>query len=114
MDPLKYIFQKTMPTGRLAKWQILLTEFDFVYVTRTAMKTQELADHLAENPIDDEYKPLKTYFPDEEINSIEEEILDNDPIWKLYFNGAFNKNGVGIGEVLISPNGCHYPATSRL
>ena len=33
IDPLKYIFQKSMPTGRLAKWQILLTEFDFVYVT---------------------------------------------------------------------------------
>lgn len=24
LDPLKYIFQKPMPTGRLAKWQILL------------------------------------------------------------------------------------------
>ena len=65
MDPLKYIFQKTMPTGRLAKWQILLTEFDFVYVTRTAMKTQALVDYLAEYPFDDEYKPLKTYFPHE-------------------------------------------------
>ena len=114
MDPLKYIFQKAMPTGRLAKWQILLTEFDFVYVTRTAMKTQALADHLAENPIDDEYEPLKTYFPDEEINSIEEEIPDNDPVWKLYFDGAVNKNGVGIGAVLISPSDCHYPATARL
>ena len=114
MDPLKYIFQKAMPTGRLAKWQILLTEFDFVYVIRIAMKTQALIDHLPENPIDDEYEPLKTYFPDEEINSIEEEIHDNDPVWKLYFDGAVNKNRVGIRAVLISPNGCHYPATSRL
>ena len=65
MDPLKYIFQKAMPTGRLEKWQILLTEFDFVYVTCTAMKTKALADHLAEYPFDDEYKPLKTYFPHE-------------------------------------------------
>ena len=73
-----------------------------------------MTDHLAENPIDDEYKPLKTYLPDEEINSIEEEILDNDPVWKLYFDGAVNKKGVGIGEVLISPSGCHYPATTRL
>ena len=114
MDHLKYIIQKVMPTGRLPKWQILLTEFDFVYVTRTAMKTQALADHLAENPIDDEYEPLKTYFPDEEINSIEEEIPYNDPVWKLYFDGAVDKNGVGIGAVLISPSGCHYPATARL
>ena len=100
-----------MPTGRLEKWQILLTEFDFVYVTRTAMKAQVLDDHLAENLIDDEYEPLKTYFPDEEINSIEEENPDDDPVWKLYFNGAVNKTGVGTRAVLISPNGCHYLAT---
>ena len=68
MDPLKYIFEKPMPTRRLEKWQILLTEFDIIYVTRTAMKAQA----LAENPVNDDYKPLDTYFPDEEINSIEE------------------------------------------
>ena len=78
------------------------------------MKTQALTDHLPENPIDDEYEPLKTYFPDEEINSIEEEIPYNDPVWKLYFDGAVNKNGVEIEAVLISPSGCHYPATARL
>ncbi|XP_070008765.1 uncharacterized protein [Nicotiana sylvestris] len=61
-----------MPTGRLAKWQILLTKFGIVYVTCMAMKAQALANHLAENPIDDEYQPLITYFPDEEVNSIEQ------------------------------------------
>nr|XP_033510565.1 uncharacterized protein LOC117275378 [Nicotiana tomentosiformis] len=30
------------------------------------MKAQALADHLAENLVDDEYQPLRTYFPDEE------------------------------------------------
>ncbi|XP_070030755.1 uncharacterized protein [Nicotiana sylvestris] len=43
--------RKPMPTGRLAKWQILLTEFDIVYITSTTMKAQALADHLAENPV---------------------------------------------------------------
>ncbi|XP_070031052.1 uncharacterized protein [Nicotiana tomentosiformis] len=76
MDPLKYISQKPMPTGRLAKWQILLTEFDIIYVTRTVMKAQALADHLAENPVDEEYEPLKTYFPDEEVMYIHEVDLD--------------------------------------
>ena len=28
MDPLKYIFQKAMPTGKLAKWKMQLSEFD--------------------------------------------------------------------------------------
>ncbi|XP_070014056.1 uncharacterized protein [Nicotiana sylvestris] len=50
MDPLKYIFQKPMPTGKLAKWHILLSEFDIVYVTQKAVKGQALADNLAENP----------------------------------------------------------------
>nr|XP_009624634.1 uncharacterized protein LOC104115664 [Nicotiana tomentosiformis] len=72
MDPLKYIFQKPMPTGRLAKGKILLTEFDIIYVTRTAMKAQALADHLAENPVDGEYVPLRTYFPDEEVLYVDE------------------------------------------
>ena len=65
----------------------MLTEFDSVYVTRTAMKAQALADHLEENSIDDEYV---TYFPYEDINNIEEEILEDDPVWKLYFDGAVN------------------------
>ena len=102
MDPLKYIFQKPMPIGRLAKWQILLTEFDIIYITRTAMKAQALADHLAENPIDEEYEPLKTYFPDEEISCIDEVIHNNDQGWKLFFDGASNRKGVGIGAVLMS------------
>jgi len=114
MDPLKYIFQKPMPTGRLAKWQILLTEFDIIYVTRTAMKAQALADHLAENPVDGDYEPLDTYFPDEEINSVEEVDPDENQAWQLYFDGAINKKGTGIGAILISPTGQHYPATARL
>ncbi|XP_070055336.1 uncharacterized protein [Nicotiana tomentosiformis] len=114
MDPLKYIFQKPMPTGKLAKWQIFLTEFDIVYVTRTAMKAQALADHLVENPVDNEYESLNTYFPDEEVNLVEEVVQDDSQIWKLYFDGAVNIKGVGIGTILVSPTGQHYPATARL
>ncbi|XP_070014419.1 uncharacterized protein [Nicotiana sylvestris] len=102
LDPLKYIFQKPMPTGRLAKWQILLTKFDIVYVTRTAMKAQALADHLAENPVDDEYQPLNTYISDEEVNSVEA-ISEDINAWKMFFDGAVNAKGVGTGAILISP-----------
>ncbi|XP_070030015.1 uncharacterized protein [Nicotiana sylvestris] len=42
------------------------------------MKAQALADHLAENPIDEEYKSLRTYFPDEEVIMVEEEV-DGEP-----------------------------------
>ncbi|XP_047260536.1 uncharacterized protein LOC124893672, partial [Capsicum annuum] len=78
------------------------------------MKAQALADHLAENPVDNDYEPLQTYFPEEEINSIEEEVQDDMYAWKLYFDGAVNVKGVGIGAVLVSPTGHHHPATARL
>ncbi|XP_019230162.1 PREDICTED: uncharacterized protein LOC109211115 [Nicotiana attenuata] len=103
-----------MPTERLAKWQILLTEFDIVYVTRTAMKAQALAYHLAENPVDEDYEPLKTYFPDEEVMHIDELEQVEKPGWKLFFDGAANMKGVGIGAVLISETGQHYPVTAQL
>ncbi|XP_070017180.1 uncharacterized protein [Nicotiana sylvestris] len=103
-----------MPTGRLAKWKILLTEFDIIYVTRTAMKAQALANHLAKNPVDNEYEPLKTYFPDEEVMCVDEVDRDEKPGWKLFFDGAANMKGVGIGVVLISETGQHYHVIAQL
>ncbi|XP_070022956.1 uncharacterized protein [Nicotiana sylvestris] len=100
--------------GRLAKWQILLTEFDIEYVTQTAMKAQALADHLAENPVDEEYEPLKTYFPDEKVMQIDEVEKEENPSWKPFFDGAANMKGVGIEAVLISETGHHYPVTAQL
>ena len=51
-DPLKYIFHKAMLTGKLAKWKLLLSEFDIVYMTQKTIKAQALADPVVENPID--------------------------------------------------------------
>ncbi|XP_070019609.1 uncharacterized protein [Nicotiana sylvestris] len=82
--------KKPVPTGRLAKWQILLTKFDIIYVTRTTMKAQVLADHLVENPVGEEYEPLKTYFPNEEVMHIDKVEQDEKPCWKLFFDGAAN------------------------
>ncbi|XP_070025395.1 uncharacterized protein [Nicotiana sylvestris] len=77
------------------------------------MKAQPLVDHLAENPVDDEYQPLSTYFPDDEVNLVEV-IPEDTNAWKIFFNGAVNAKGVGIGAIFISPTGQHYPATTRL
>ncbi|XP_070010035.1 uncharacterized protein [Nicotiana sylvestris] len=62
----------------------------------------------------DEYMPLSTYFPDEEVNSIEEVVPNDQPVWKMYFDGAVNIKGVGIGAILILPIGYHYPTMARL
>nr|XP_025886269.1 uncharacterized protein LOC101253774 [Solanum lycopersicum] len=114
MDPLMYIFQKAMPTGKLAKWQMLLSEFDIMYVTQKAIKAQALADHLAENPVDEEYEPLKTYFHDEEVSFVGEDISEAYPGWRLFFDGEANHQGKGIGAVLVSESGQHYPMAAKL
>ncbi|XP_070017319.1 uncharacterized protein [Nicotiana sylvestris] len=77
------------------------------------MKAQAIADHQAENPVDDEYQPLSTYFLDEEVNSDEVTSEDTNAC-KMFFDGAVNAKGVGIGAILISPTSQHYPATTRL
>ncbi|XP_070013713.1 uncharacterized protein [Nicotiana sylvestris] len=77
------------------------------------MKAQTLADHLDENLVDDEYQPLSTNFPGEEVNSVEVTSEDTNA-WKMFFDGAVNTKGVKIGEILISPTGQHYPATTQL
>ncbi|XP_070005069.1 uncharacterized protein [Nicotiana sylvestris] len=109
MDPLKYVFQKPMPTGKLAKWKILVSEFDIIYVTQKAVKGHALADHLAENPVGGEYKPLKTYFPDEEVSLIGEDVDEAYDGWRIFFDGAENFKGVGIRAVLVLEIGQHYP-----
>ena len=48
MDSVKYIFEKPALMGRIARWQVLLSEFDIVYVTQKAIKGNALADYLAQ------------------------------------------------------------------
>ncbi|XP_070008532.1 uncharacterized protein [Nicotiana sylvestris] len=61
----------------------------------------------------DSSSPLSTYFPDKEVNSVEVTSEDTNA-WKTFFNGVVNAKGVGIGAILISPTGQHYPTTARL
>ncbi|XP_027184070.1 uncharacterized protein K02A2.6-like [Coffea eugenioides] len=81
-----------------------------------AVKGQAIADHLAENPKDNDYQPLHTYFPDEKVLFVAavEDMIERCPEWRLFFDGAANSFGVGIGAVLVSPEGKHYPGATKL
>jgi len=48
MDPVKYIFEKPTLTGRIARCQVLLSEFNIVYVTQNVIKGSALVDYLAQ------------------------------------------------------------------
>ena len=64
LDPLRYLFNRPVLTGRLMRWLVLLTEFDIQYVTQNSIKWSIIADHLASLPVSDD-RPIDDDFPDE-------------------------------------------------
>ncbi|GLJ56018.1 hypothetical protein SUGI_1202730 [Cryptomeria japonica] len=66
IDPLKYLLNKATLTGHLAKWVMILSEFDIEYVDRKAIKGQVIADQLANAPLIGDH-PLISNFLDEEV-----------------------------------------------
>ena len=103
LDPLRYLFDRPVLTGRLMRWLVLLTEFDIQYVTRKSVKGRIIVDHLASFPVFDD-KPIDDDFPDEKIVSV-----TSIARWKLYFDSVANQSGFSIGILLISPQGDHIP-----
>ena len=115
MDPVKYIFEKPALTGRIARWQVLLSEFDIVYVTQKEIKRSSLADYLAQQPLQD-YRPMHPEFPDEDIMALFEEKRMHEDIdkWIVCFDGASNALSHGVGAVLVSPDDQCIPFMARL
>lgn len=66
IDPLKYLLNKANLTGKLAKWVMMLNEFDIQYVDRKEIKVQAIADQLAEAPLPDSH-PLHIEFLDADV-----------------------------------------------
>ncbi|XP_031393257.1 uncharacterized protein LOC116204989 [Punica granatum] len=110
-DPLRYLLDSPSSMRNIAKWRCQLMEYDIEYVSRTSVKGQAIADHLAEFPINDD-TPINADFPDEGILQVDEE--KDEPTWKMYFDGAVNSVGSGVGAVLISPDGRHYLVAAKV
>ncbi|XP_017647574.1 uncharacterized protein LOC108487716 [Gossypium arboreum] len=89
-----------------------LTEF---YVNYKAVKGSTVVDFLANRALED-YEPLNFDFPDEDLMYVAatENDSQKNHTWKLNFDGALNAIDNGIGTVLVSLNGDHYPFTSKL
>jgi len=85
MDPIKYIFEKPALTGRIARWQMLLSEFDILYVTQKAIKGSALAEFLAHQPVND-YQPMQPEFPDEDIMAL----FATEEVRKMKENGLYS------------------------
>ncbi|XP_040942302.1 uncharacterized protein [Gossypium hirsutum] len=97
--------ESTALNGKMARWLILLSEFDIVYVSQKAVKGSAIGDFLASRALED-CEPLSFDFPNEDLMCIAatEENPQESHGWRLNFDGASNAVGNGIGAVLVSPN----------
>uniref|UniRef100_A0A2N9HP23 Reverse transcriptase domain-containing protein n=1 Tax=Fagus sylvatica TaxID=28930 RepID=A0A2N9HP23_FAGSY len=82
-----------------------LRQYMLYYTTWLAIKGQAIADYLADYP-SEQLELMDSEFPDEDVMTVDE---DNQGRWKLYFDGAANAVGSGIGAVLVSPKGQQTP-----
>ncbi|XP_074336858.1 uncharacterized protein LOC141674032 [Apium graveolens] len=96
-SPLRMVLSKPELTGRLAKWSIRLSTYDIFYNPRTTIKSQALADFVAD------FSPSQMTQAEKELQHIFS--TTNVLPWTLYTDGASNVNGTGTELVLKSPQG---------
>ena len=70
-------------------------------MTQKSVKGSIVAYHLASFPVSDD-RSIDDDFPNAQFVS-----MTSIARWRLYFDGAANKLGFGIGILLISPHGDH-------
>ncbi|RVW59853.1 Retrovirus-related Pol polyprotein from transposon 17.6 [Vitis vinifera] len=87
---------------------IYYLKFEIRYVTYKSVLGSIVTDHLASLLVFDD-RPIDDDFPDEQFVSV-----TSIAGWRLYFDGAANHSGFGIGILLISPHGDHIPRSVRL
>ena len=86
--PLGDIINNTDATSRVAKWGIELAAFDITYKPRTAIKSQALADFVADW-----------------TEAMDEVPLPEDAYWIMHFDRSKMLQGSGAGIVLRNTQG---------
>src|SRR5438045_9782497 len=94
--------------GRLAKWAILLSQYDMHFLPQKAIKGQAIADFMAENPTLGSGR-LYEDIPDESAEVHLAQTTLEDQVWQMFFDGASRVNpsgdlAAGVGIVLVSPH----------
>jgi len=98
LDSSKYICEKSYLSSRIVRWQVLLVEYDIVYMTRNAVKRSVIANHIAKHIVED-CELLKFDLLDKDVLTFKDNIKMND-WWTVYFDGAINVLGNETGTVL--------------
>jgi ribonuclease HI/transposase InsO family protein len=95
--PLGEIIRNPDVAGRIAKWSVELMGETLAYALRKAIKSQILADFVAEW--------TDTRLPPPQIQT---------KFWTLHFDGSVMKTGAGAGVLFVSPLGEHMRYAVRL
>jgi hypothetical protein len=95
--PLGEIAQNREASGRVVKWVVELMGETLSYAPRKAIKSQVLADFLAEW--------TDTQLPLAQLQA---------ELWTMYFDGSLMKTGAGAGLLFVSPLEVHMRYVIRL
>lgn len=103
-QPLKKILHRPETSGRMLAWSIEISLYCLEYRPRTTIKSQALADFIAECSFNEEQAE-----PGESSSKALENERGRQPPrdfgWKLYVDGAFGVGGSGAGIMLKGPEG---------
>ncbi|XP_066163801.1 uncharacterized protein [Oryza sativa Japonica Group] len=95
--PLGEVLRGQEITGRLNKWAAELSSFDLHFVARTAIKSQVLANFVAEWTLAFALEPEPVEQP-----------------WVMYSDSSWSHKGAGAAAVLTSPGGMPIRYAARL
>ena len=103
-------------SGRLTKWAVELSEYDISFQPRTSIKSQALADFVAD------FSPKANMEADKEALCLENgSDQQTEASWKLAVDGSSTSKGCGLGVVLTKSTGeviqrvvrCDFKATNN-
>jgi ribonuclease HI len=92
------MFENKEAIRRIEKWATEIGPFMIIFVARTSLKSQTLADFVAE------WTPLSEASDDE----------PPEPIWTVYCDGAWGATGAGVSAIMFSPSGTKLRYAARL
>ncbi|XP_058070913.1 uncharacterized protein LOC131219947 [Magnolia sinica] len=113
-SPLRQVLQKPEVSSRLTKWAIELGEFDIQFRSRTAIKSQVVADFIAKFIApSEEGISIKVEAAPSPIPPINQETVSK-PGWILYVYESSNVKRAGAGIVLVTPDSTSIQYVIRL
>jgi len=91
MDPIRYLLQQLVMSGKVARWIVTLLEFDLHFMLQKSIKRRAVSNVLADLWTKDQWEEHLDLL-DEEIRQVEEDL------WTMYFDGASDKKGFGLAS----------------